>query len=155
MSDFAAYWQQVHPIGSRKPGAGYPHLVQVLEDLPGALPWIRERRQRQEEAEAWREEGPVLAPAQSPVDAAALALWQRVRDELALRLPSHPAGADLFRARPLHLLGDDLLVELPSARMAEWWQARLRRPLAEAVRCASPQPLTVTFTGPQPTSRPV
>jgi hypothetical protein len=156
--DFAAYWQQVHPIGSRKPGAGYPHLVQVLEDLPGALPWIRERRARQAEAAAWQEEDPISLPAMPPtppVDAAALALWQRVRDELALRLPCHPAGADLYRARPLRLSGEEILVELPSARMAEWWQARLRRPLAEAVRCASPHPLIVTFTGPQPASSPV
>jgi hypothetical protein len=94
-------------------------------------------------------------PPTPPVDAAALALWQRVRDELALRLPGHPAGADLFRARPLRLSGEDLLVELPSARVAEWWQARLRRPLAEAVRCACPHPLTVTFTGPQPASLPI
>ena len=158
VQDFAAYWQQAHPIGSRKPGAGYPHLVQVLEDLPGALPWIRERRARQVEAAAWQEEDPISLPATPPtppVDAAALALWQRVRDELALRLPYHPAGADLYRARPLRLSGEDMLVELPSARMAEWWQARLRRPLAEAVRCASPQPLTITFTGPQPASLPV
>ena len=40
VSDFAEYWRQAHPIGSNKPNAGYPHLVQVLEDLHGAMPLL-------------------------------------------------------------------------------------------------------------------
>ena len=150
--DFASYWEQVHPIGSKKPNAGYPHLVQVLEDLPGALPWIQEQRRRREEAEAWQEEVgdfPPVQPLLPEVDPEARTLWERIRDELTLRLPSAPVAADLQRARPLSLSDGTLLVELPSARSAEWWQVRLHRPVTEAVARVVDHPLNVTFTGPE------
>jgi hypothetical protein len=56
VNDFAEYWRQTHPIGSNKPNAGYPHLVQVLEDLHGAMSWIEAWRERQVEAAAWQVE---------------------------------------------------------------------------------------------------
>ncbi len=152
---FANYWRQAHPIGSRKPNAGYPHLVQVLEDLAGALPWIQEQRLRREEAEAWQEEVHDLLPMRPPIteaDPEARTLWERIRDELTLRLPSAPMAADLQRARPLSFTDDTLLVELPSTRLAEWWQVRLHRPVTEAVARVVDHPLTVNFTG--PTTRP-
>ena len=76
-------------------------------------------------------------------------LWERIRDELALRLPSPPVLADLQRAKPLSFADDALLVELPSTGMAEWWQMRLQRPVTEAVAHVVDHPLTMTFTGPQ------
>lgn len=148
--DFASYWQQVQPIGSKKPNAGYPHMVQVLEDMAGALPWIQEQRRRREEAEAWQEEVhglPPVRPQAPDVDPEARSLWERIRDELALRLPSPPVAADLQRAQPLSLTDNTLLVELPSARLAEWWQLRLQRPVTEAVARVVDHPLNVTFTG--------
>ncbi len=150
---FASYWQQAHPIGSKKPNAGYPHLVQVLEDLPGALPWIQEQRRRREEAEAWQEDVhdlPSVRPQAYEVEPEVRSLWERIRDELALRLPSAPVLADLQRAKPLSLAEGTLLVELPSARLAEWWQVRLERPVTEAVLRVVEHPLSVAFTGPRP-----
>ncbi len=150
--DFTLYWQLAHPIGSKKPNAGYPHLVQVLEDLAGALPWIQEQRRRREEAEAWQEEVhdlPPVRPQAPEVDPEVRSLWERIRDELTLRLPSAPVAADLQRARPLSLADGTLLVELPSAGMAEWWQLRLQRPVTEVVARVVDHPLTVAFTGPQ------
>ncbi len=150
---FASYWQQVHPIGSKKSDAGYPHLVQVLEDLAGAMPWIQEQRRRREEAEAWQEEVgdfPPVQPLLPEVDPEVRTLWERIRDELALHLPSVPVAADLQRARPLSIADGTLLVEMPNARSAEWWQLRLQRPVTEAVARVVDHPLTVAFTGPQP-----
>jgi len=93
---------------------------------------------------------PSVRPQAPEVDPEVGSLWERIRDELALRLPSAPVAADLQRARPLSLTDDTLLVELPSVRMAEWWQVRLHRPVTEAVARVVEHPLTVAFTGPQP-----
>ena len=56
----------------------------------------------------------------------------------------------LLLAKPLRLSDGTLLVELPSARLAEWWQVRLERPVTEAVARVVDHPLTVAFTSPQP-----
>ncbi len=155
--DFADYWRQAHPIGSKKPNAGYPHLVQVLEDLAGALPWIQDQRRRHEQEEAWQEDVRGCLPGKAPrmeIDPQARLLWDRIRDELTLRLPTPAIQADLHRARPISLSDSALLVELPSDATAEWWRLRLQRPVTEALARIIDHPLTVTFTGPtiRPTS---
>lgn len=149
--DFADYWRQAHPVGSNKPNAGHPHLVQVLEDLAGALPWIQEQRLRREETEAWQEEVHNFLPMRPPAteaDPEVCSLWNRIRDELILRLPTPAVQADLYRVKPVSLANGALLVELPNDGVAEWWRLRLQRPVTEAVARVVDHPLTVTFTGP-------
>ncbi len=149
--DFADYWQEAHPIGSKKPNAGYPHLVQVLEDLAGALPWIQKLRLHRQEEDTWQAEGYVLPPMRPhdpEVDPEVGSLWRRIREELALRLPTPAIQADLHRAKPVSLSDGALLVELPSDATAEWWRLRLQRPVTDAVARVVEHPLSVTFTGP-------
>ncbi len=149
--DFDDYWRQAHPVGSKKSNAGYPHLVQVLEDLAGALPWIREQRCRQDQDDAWQEDVRGCLPDRAPkkeADQEACSLWNRIRDELILRLPTPAVQVDLYRAKPVSLADGALLVELPTNAVAEWWRLRLHRPVTDAVACVVDHPLTVTFTGP-------
>ncbi len=117
--DFGRYWREGHPIGSNKLNAGRPHLSQVLEDLPASRDWNQQRRQ--EEAEKVYEYVPeliihgdepldeILAPAPviQPVPQAlqpasepseARAVWNKLREELRMRLFGNPALRALERA---------------------------------------------------------
>ena len=167
--DFGRYWREGHPIGSNKLNAGRPHLSQVLEDLPASRDWNQQRRQ--EEAEKADEYVPTLiihgdepldesldpAPVIQPVPQApqpafehteAHAVWNKLREELRMRLFGNPALRALERARVLGLNDHRLTVLMPDDASADIWRKRMQIPLERAVIQAFDEPLSVLFLGP-------
>ncbi len=167
--DFERYWREGHPIGSNKLNAGRPHLSQVLEDLPASRDWNQQRRQ--EEAEKAYEYVPTLiihgdepvdeildpAPVIQPVPQApqpafehteAHAVWNKLREELRIRLFGNPALRALERARVLGLKDHRLTVLMPDDASADIWRKRMQIPLERAVIQAFDEPLSVLFLGP-------
>ena len=167
--DFERYWREGHPIGSNKPNAGHPHLSQVLEDLPASRDWNQQRRK--EEAEKAYEYVPtliihgdepldeILAPApviqpvpQTPQPAfepsEAHAIWNKLCEELRMRLFGNPALRALERAQVLGLKDHRLTVLMPDDASADIWRKRMQIPLERAVIQAFNEPLSVLFLGP-------
>ena len=167
--DFGRYWQEGHPIGSNKLNAGRPHLSQVLEDLPASRDWNQQRRQ--EESEKADEYVPeliihgdepldeILAPApviqpvpQAPQPAfepsEAHAVWNKLREELRMRLFGNPALRALERARVLGLSNHRLTVLMPDDASADIWRVRMQGRVEWAVVRAFDEPLSVLFLGP-------
>ena len=167
--DFGRYWREGHPIGSNKRNAGRPHLSQVLEDLPASREWNQQRRQ--EEAEKANEYVPTLiihgdepleeildpAPVIQPVPQAprpafepseAHAVWNKLHEELRMRLFGNPALRALERARVLGLKDHRLTVLMPDDASADIWRKRMQIPLERAVIQACDEPLSVLFLGP-------
>lgn len=156
--DFAAYWHEAHPLGSNKPNAGRPHLVQVREDLTGAMDWIRQRRRRQAEEATWAAELEARMQAQTQADgiddAAASVLWHSIRDALILRLGGHPLANDLPHVQALSWEDDILTLRMPSDNSAAWWRARGQRVLADVVALAVDHPLEIRLLGPSEVQSP-
>ncbi|HFQ95308.1 MAG TPA: helix-turn-helix domain-containing protein [Anaerolineae bacterium] len=167
--DFGQYWREGHPIGSNKLNAGRPHLSQVLEDLPASRDWNQQRRQ--EEAEKADEYIPTLiihgdepleeildaapiiqsvpeAPQSAPKPSEAHAVWNRLREELRMRLFGNPALRALERARVLGLKDHRLTVLMPDDASADIWRKRMQIPLERAIIQAFTEPLSVLFLGP-------
>ncbi len=167
--DFGRYWREGHPIGSNKLNAGRPHLSQVLEDLPASRDWNRQIRQ--EEAEKADEYVPTLivhgdepvdeildpAPVIQPVPQAlqpafehteAHAVWNKLREELRMRLFGNPALRALERAKVLGLSNHRLTVLMPDDASADVWRKRMQGRVEWAVVRAFDEPLSVLFLGP-------
>ncbi len=167
--DFEHYWREGHPIGSNKPNAGRPHLSQVLEDLPASRDWNQQRRQ--EEAEKADEYVPTLiihgdepldevldpapviqpvpqTPQPEPEPSEAHAVWNKLCEELRMRLFGNPALRALERAQVLGLNNHRLTVLMPDDASADIWRKRMQIPLERAVIQAFDEPLTVLFLGP-------
>ncbi len=167
--DFGRYWREGHPIGSNKLNAGRPHLSQVLEDLPASRDWNQQRRQ--EEAEKAYEYVPELiihgdepldeilapapiiqpvpqAPQPAPNSTEAHAVWNKLREELRMRLFGNPALRALERAQVLGLSNHRLTVLMPDDASADIWRVRMQGQVEWAVVRAFDEPLSVLFLGP-------
>ncbi len=167
--DFGRYWREGHPIGSNKLNAGRPHLSQVLEDLPASRDWNQQRQQEEaEKADEYvptliihgdepldesMDSAPVIHPAPQtpqpePEPSEAYAVWNKLREELRMRLFGNPALRALERARVLGLSNHRLTVLMPDDASADIWRKRMQIPLERAVIQAFDEPLSVLFLGP-------